>query len=127
MYWRRVLLSTVFLTLWCLFPSCGGGQDQGGFLKTETDNIKNLTTPNGSYPSSDPDKPISRYDATAAWEFDTAMSSEAYFRWVSSRLQPAFTRHDNSQPSLCFFKDLGGDEETIESPPPRAPKNSTFS
>ena len=29
MYWRRVLLSTVFLTLWLLFPSCGGGQGQG--------------------------------------------------------------------------------------------------
>ena len=57
-YWRRVLLSTVLVTLWSLFPSCSGGQDQGDFLKTETDNIKNLTIPNGSYPSNDPDKPI---------------------------------------------------------------------
>lgn len=112
-YWRRVLLSTVFLTLWSLFPSCGGGQDQGGFLQTETDNIKSLTTPNGSYPGSVPDTPISRYDATAVWEFNTAMSSAAYFRWVSSRLQPAFGLHSHSEDRLLFSRYLKGDEETI--------------
>ena len=82
-------------------------------MKTETENIKNLTTPNGSYPTNEPDKPISRHGATAAWEFDTAMSSEDYVRWVSSRLEPAFTPHTNSKSPLYFSRYRDGDEEDI--------------
>ncbi|MGO9119439.1 MAG: hypothetical protein ACLQPD_17750 [Desulfomonilaceae bacterium] len=107
-------MSTVLLTLWSLLPSCSGRQDQGSFSKTETDNIKNLTIPNGSYPTDDPDKPIGLYGVTAAWEFDTAMNSEAYVRWVSSRLEHAFTPHTNAQSGLYFSRYLDGDEETIQ-------------
>ena len=114
-YWRRVLLSTGLVTLWSLFPSCSGGQDHGDFLKTEIDNIENLTIPNGSSPGYDPAKPIiRRYGATAAWEFDTAMSSAAYFRWVSSRLQPVFGLHSHAEERFVFSRYLKGDEETID-------------
>ena len=114
MHWRGVMLSTILLALWSLIPSCSGRQDHATFLKTETDYIKNLTIPNGSYPTDDPDKPLGLYGVTAAWEVDTAMSSEAYVRWVSSRLEPAFTPHTNSQSPLYFSRYLDGDEETIQ-------------
>jgi len=113
MHWRRVLFSTVLLVAWSLLPSCRGRQDEGSFLKTETDNVKNLTTPNGSYPADGPDKPSGPYGAGAAWEFDTAMSSEAYNRWVSSRLEPAFTPRANSQSPSLFSRYRDGDEEII--------------
>ena len=41
------------------------------------------------------------------------MSSEAYIRWVSSRLQPAFGLHSHSEERFVFSRYLKGDEETI--------------
>lgn len=112
--WRGALLCAVVLVSWSLLPSCGGRQDQDSFLKTETERIKSLTTPNGLYPANDPDRPIRNHGATSAWEFDTAMSSDAYVRWVSSRLEPAFTPHMNAQVPLYFSRYRDGDEETIQ-------------
>lgn len=111
---RGVVLSTVLLALWSLLPSCRGRLDQESSLKTETDNIKNLTIPDGAYPANDPDKPISPFGATVAWEFDTAMCPEAYIRWVVPRLEPAFTPRANSQAPFLFYRYRDGDEEVIQ-------------
>jgi hypothetical protein len=113
MHWRGVLLSTVLLVSWGLLPSCSGRQGQESRLKTETYSIKRLTIPDGSYPTDDPDKSSGSYAVHAAWEFGTAMSSEAYVHWVSSRLEPAFTPRANSQSPLLFARYSEGDEETI--------------
>jgi len=82
-------------------------------LKTETYSITRLTLPDGSYPTDDRDKSSGSYAVHAAWEFDTAMSSEAYVHWVSSRLEPAFIPRANSQSPLLFARYSEGDEETI--------------
>jgi len=107
------LLCTVVLASWSLLPSCGGEREQQSFVKGEIDHIKNLTVPDGSYPINGPDKPSSLYGITTTWEFDTAMSSEAYIRWVSSRVEPAFTPHTNSQSGCFFSRYRDGDEEII--------------
>lgn len=113
MRWRAVLLSTVLLASWSILPSCRGRQGQGSFLKEETDYMKNLTTPNGSYLANDHDKRIGPFGSTAAWEFDTPMSSEAYIRWVSLRLGPSFTPRANPQPPFIFSRYRDGEKEII--------------
>lgn len=114
MHLQSVLLSTVLLLAWSLLPSCGGRQDEGGFVKREIEDIKSLTIPDGTYPPDGSAKPSGLYGVEAVWEFDTPMSSEAYIRWVSSRLEPAFTPRTNSQPPFLFSKYCGGDEEIIQ-------------
>jgi hypothetical protein len=108
-----MLLWAALVALCSMLPSCRSRQDQGDFLKVETDRIRDLTIPSGSYPANDPDKPIIPGGATAAWEFDTAMSSEAYAHWVSSRLEPALRLQAESQDKLLFSGYLNGDAETI--------------
>ncbi len=110
---RGASLCVALLAGSILLPACGREQDPGTSFRTEIDKVQNLTIPDASYPANSHERRTGRYGAGVAWEFDTAMSSDAYIHWVSSRLVPQFTAHTNSQSAWFFSRYRDGDEETI--------------
>jgi len=109
----KSMIAASLLSAWMTLPSCTPKFDSEQYLQQEVSSLQLRTLPPDSRLVNQHLPTRQSLGASTSWEFDSNYTSDAYNRWVTSRLRPDFQVRETAGSPLHFSKYAHGDEETI--------------
>jgi hypothetical protein len=109
----RTAIAVSVLSAWGYLPSCTPATQPDTYLEREVRELQQRTMPADSHLVRQHSPAIQGWAARADWEFESNYSPDAYFRWVTGRLEPDFRIHETANSPRRFSRYTQGNVETV--------------